>query len=277
MSISCQRTLHRRRWLTKIDRDFADNREVLDWLLDHGADANRTDLHRGDEGLMRRIDPARDYSLKVLNRIAATGDIELFDHVVSRGADPKRSIALHRASKCRDPEKAIAMIDHLLDEHHMDIEAKTEDFRTLIDSLDNGTPLTCAVYYKNLATVKHLLARGARPTPAVNQAVGIWAIPPFLPALGPLFDAGIDPDDILRLVVYTNNIEAARLCIEAGANPKAIISQQEARAARLAARPELNSDNEDEYYDDEHPSDDEVEAGWNDEMEAFLRSLEHAS
>jgi hypothetical protein len=56
-----------------------------------------------------------------------------------------------------------------------------------------------------------------------------------------------------------------------------MISYQEARAARLAARPELNLDNEDENYDDEHPSDDEVEAGWNDEMEAFLRSFEHAS
>lgn len=196
---------------------------------------------------MRRIDPARDYSLKVLNRIAATGSIELFDHVVSRGADPKRSIALYRASKCRDSEKAIAMIDHLLDEHHMDIEATIEDFRTTIESLDNGTPLTCAVYYKNLATVKHLLARGARPTPAVNQALGIWAVPPFLPALGPLLDAGADADDVLESAIHTNNIEAARLCIEAGANAKAMISYQEARAVRLAARPELNSGNEDEY------------------------------
>ena len=275
MSTYCQRTLYR--WLTKIDRDFADNREVLDWLLDHGADANRTDEHREDEDPMHRIDPARDYSLKVLGRIAATGDIELFDHLVSRGADPQRSIALHRASKCRDPEKAIAMIDHLLDKHHMDIEAKREDFRTTIDSIDAGTPLNCAVYYRNLATVKHLLGRGAQPRAATDRAVGLWGLRPFLPALGPLFDAGADADDVLEGAIHTNNIEAARSCIEAGANPKAMISYQEARAARLAARPELNLDNEDENYDDEHPSDDEVEAGWNDEMEAFLRSFEHAS
>lgn len=277
MSIYQQHTLHRARWLTKFFRDFSHDREVLEWLLDHGADANRTDEHREDEDPMHRIDPARDYSLKVLNRIAASGDIELFDYLVSRGADPQRSIALHRASKCRDPKTAIAMIDHLLDEHHMDIEAKTEDFRTTIDSVDAGTPLNYAVYYRNLATIKHLLGRGAQPRAAANQAVGIWGVPPFLPALGPLLDAGADPDYVLRLVICTNNIEAARLCVGSGADPKAIISYQEARAARLAARPELNSDNEDEYYDDEHPSDDESEAGWNDEMEAFLRSFDHAS
>lgn len=227
---------------------------------------------------MHRIDPARDYSLKVLNRIAASGDIELFDHLVSRGADPQRSIALHRVSKCRNSEKAIAMIDHLLDKHHMDIEAKSEDFRTTIDSIDAGTPLNCAVHYQNLATVKHLLRRGAQPKAAAHQAAGsMWGVPPFLPALGPLLDAGADPNYVLRLVICTNNIEAARLCIEAGADLKAIISQQEARATRLAARPELSSDNEDGYYDDEHPSDDESETGWNDEMEAFLRSFNHAS
>lgn len=228
---------------------------------------------------MRRIDPARDYSLKVLNKIAASGDIELFDHIVSRGADPQRSIALHRASKCRDPEKSIAMIDHLLDKHHMNIESKAEDFHTLIDSLDAGTPLNCAVYYRNLATVKHLLKRGAQPrgSGAANQAAGRWGTHPFLPALGPLLDAGADPDGALELVIRTKDIEAVRLCVEAGADLKEIISKQEARAARLAARPEVNSDNEDEYYDDDHPSDDESDAGWNDEIEALLRSSDHAT
>lgn len=226
---------------------------------------------------MRRIDPARDYSLKVLNLIAASADIQLFDHLVSRGADPQRSIALHRASKCRDPEKAIAMIDHLLDKHHMNIEANSEDFRTTVDSLDAGTPLNCAVYYRNLATVKHLLKRGAQPRGAADQAAGRWGVEPFLPALGPLLDAGADPNSALGLVICTNDIEAARLCIEAGADPRTIISNQEARAARLAAGPEANSDNEDEFYDDEYPSNNESEAGWNTKMEALLRSFNYAS
>lgn len=99
-----------------------------------------------------------------------------------------------------------------------------------------------------------------------------------MPPLGPLLDAGADPDDALGLVVIrTNDIQAARLYVEAGADPRAIIASQEARAARLAARPEFNSDNEDEYYHEEHPSDDESDAGWNDEMEALLRSFDYAS
>jgi ankyrin repeat protein len=225
---------------------------------------------------MRRLIDMRDYSLKVLNQIAALGDIELFDHLVSHGADPQRSMALHRASKCPDPEKAIAMIDHLLDKHLLNIEANNADFLTAIDSPDAGTPLNLAVHYRNLATVKHLLKRGAQPRDAANQCAVMLGATPFLPALGPLLEAGADPDDALRVVIRTNDIEAARLCVEAGADPRAIISSQEARAARLAVRPELTSDNEEEYYDDEHPSDDESDAGWNDEMEAFLRSFDHS-
>ena len=222
---------------------------------------------------MRRIDPARDYSLKVLNKIAASGDIELFDHIVSRGADPQRSIALHRASKCRDPEKSVAMIDHLLDKHHMDIESKGEDFHTLIDSIDAGTPLNRAVHYRNLAAVKHLLKRGAQPRDAADQAAGQWGIKPFLPALGPLLDAGADPDDALEVAVYTDNIEAAEICLKAGADPRKIISSQEARAARLAARPKILPDDKKEFWDREHPSDNDSYAGWDDEMECLLRSL----
>jgi hypothetical protein len=46
-------------------------------------------------------------------------------------------------------------------------------------------------------------------------------------------------------------------CVEAGADPRAIISSQEARAVRLAAGPETSSNDGEEYHDDEHPSDDE--------------------
>lgn len=241
--------------------------------MDHGADPSRTDDTRDDNYPIRQLGGMRDYSLKVLNNIAAAGDIELFDHLVSRGADPHRSMALHRAGKCPDPEKSIAMIDHLLDKHHMDIEANSEDLRRTIDSIDAGTPLNCAIYYRNLAAFKRLLKRGAHPR-GLDQIVGRWGVDPFLPALGPLLDAGANPDSALKLIIHTGDIEAARLCVEAGADPRAIISSQEARAARLAARPELNSDEEEEYYDDEYPPEDIINAGWSKEMETFLRSFD---
>lgn len=85
-------------------------------LLDHGADINQTNENRDDEGFYRHTG-WHDFSLKVLNVIATNGDdIQLFDHLISRGANPHRSMALHRASKCQDPGKSIVMIDYLLDE-----------------------------------------------------------------------------------------------------------------------------------------------------------------
>jgi ankyrin repeat protein len=162
-------------------------------------------------------------------------------------------MALHWASKCHDPDKTIAMIDHLLDKHHMNIEANNADFSTAVDSPDFGTPVECAVYYRNLAAVKHLLKRGAQPRGAADKAAGEWGAKPFWPALGPLLDGGADPDDALEWVICTNDVEAARLCVEAGADPRAITSSQKARAARC--RPVA------------YPSD----------MDAFLRSFDHAN
>ena len=166
------------------------------------------------------------------------------------------------------------MIDHLLDEHHMDIEAKREDFSTTIDCVDAGTPLNCAVYYRNLATVKHLLKRGAQPRDAADQSAGPYG---FLPALGPLLDAGADPDHALKIVIQRNDVEAVRLCVKAGADPRAIISMQEVLAARRAARADLDSDDEEKEYDEEYPADDQRNTAWTDEMEALLRSFDHAS
>jgi len=133
-----------------VDSHFADNPGALDWMLDQGVNITRTDIHTTDNGSRLphngRGQGSFDYSLKILNNIAERGDIQLFDHIVSRGADPLRSLALHRASKCADSEKSIAMIDHLLDQHHMDIEANSQVLRPLIHYPgDSGTPLVCAV------------------------------------------------------------------------------------------------------------------------------------
>jgi hypothetical protein len=56
-----------------------------------------------------------DKTLGVLNNAATLGDIDLFDYLVSRGADPSKSIALHAAARCPDPVKTKAMILHLVD------------------------------------------------------------------------------------------------------------------------------------------------------------------
>lgn len=155
---------------------FADNAEALDWLIDQGVDVSRTDHECDDRGkkLAGRGTGARnrDYSLKVLNNIAARGDTELFDHIVSRGAEPLRSLALHRASNIKDAETNTRMIDHLLDKHHMNVEAHTSELRDYAHFPgDSGTPFVCGGYYENLAAVQHLLKRGAATNSALVLAI----------------------------------------------------------------------------------------------------------
>jgi hypothetical protein len=135
-------------------------REILDWMIEHGADINRTDYSRTDGGL--GLAGTVDTSLKVPNGVAARGDIELYDHLVARGADQSRSLALHCASRCKDAGKFTAMIDHLLDKYYMHIEFDNEKLRNHFGMVgDSGTPLRSAVYHQNLAAVHKLLARGA--------------------------------------------------------------------------------------------------------------------
>lgn len=94
---------------------------MLDWLLDQGADLNRP----SDPSLPGRqyFQGDNDLTLGVLNNAAASGDTELFDYLISRGDDPARSIALHHACRCSDPEKTVAMISHLVEKYHFDVNA----------------------------------------------------------------------------------------------------------------------------------------------------------
>lgn len=250
---------------------------MLDWLLDHGADINRTDETRTD--FCRSPWGLIDRSLKVLNIVAARRNIQLLDHLVCRGADLQRSMALHGATKCPDADKSVAMIDHLLDRYHMNIEADDREFRpNMIQGLaDTGTPLNCAVCFQNLAAVKHLLKRGANPLGRfeypISQSIGacLWGPEEFLPAQQPLLEAGAKADLALSIAIREDRLEAAKICVAAGADPRLAISDQEARAARLTARSEQGL-GEDDPWDGYEPWDHVKGAEWNHEMEAFLRS-----
>ena len=212
---------------------------MLDWLLDQGADINRTDSQRLDSGF--NLAPGEtDNSLHVLNNIAASGDMDLFDHLVSRGADTSLCTALHAASRCPDSQKSIAMVRHLLDNHNMDIERNNKDLRRFMhDPHDFGTPLCSAVIHKNLAVVHELLARGARVNAPfyfpIDYAVTEGG---FMPALEPLLRAGADASDALQQCVLTRNIEAAKVCLQFGADPapalRKAIEWEAYRADRIA-------------------------------------------
>lgn len=202
--------------------------EVLDWLLDRGADITRSDeTRRTARGRYRMMGGGKDYSLEVLNRAASQGNIEMFEHLVHRGADPSRSLALHRVSECEDSTKISPMIDHLLDKHQLNIEADNRQFLKTGPRPDFGTPLKVAIYNKNIDAVRNLLKRGADPKSGVRSAIGsnIIVREGWLPALDALLDAGADADDAFDHAVDVAKVEAAMLCLNRGTVSPSVVQQ----------------------------------------------------
>ena len=236
---------HVARRLTLPARDFADDRETLDCLLDQGADINRTDSRRRDDGSVLAVGET-DNSLHLLNIVAASGDIDLFDHLVSRGADPSLCTALHAASKCKDPETSTAMVRHLLDKHNLDINRDKDDLRHFIhDSQDKGSPLCSAILYRNLPVVHELLNRGARVNdPNWSPVYYAAKADGFLPAMEPLLRAGADATEALETSAATRNIDAAKACLQYGPDPapalRVAIDMEERRAYRVASDAEYD-------------------------------------
>lgn len=154
----------------------------------------------------------------------------------------------------------------------MNIEAHTNERRRYMDFPgDTGTPLVCAVYYNNLAAVKHLLKRGAKPESAIVLAIGRPSAPHgYLPAVSLLLDAGADVDEALEQAVDRKNFEAVQICVAKGADAASMLRRIQARAAKKArGRSPALSDKEDcgEY----HSSEDDAEgAGTRSDIVDFL-------
>lgn len=253
--------LHTMARLIRLARDFAHDREMLDCLLDQGADINRTDSMRRDEGSVLAVGEA-DFSLHLLNNVAASGDIDLFDHLVSRGADTSLCTALHAASKCKDPETSTAMVRHLLDKHKMDIDRNRDDLRRIChDPRDKGSPLCSAIIYKNLPVVHELLKRGARvDDPKWSPVYHATKKGGFPAALEPLLRAGADATEALRTSALTTNIDAAKACLQYGPDPapalREAVDLEERRADRVASDAEYDRTHPESSYE---KSEEEVE------------------
>lgn len=218
--------------------------------------------------------------MHLLNNVAASGDIDLFDHLVSRGADTSLCTALHSASRCQDAEMSRAMVSHLLDKHDMDINRNNDDLRDFMhDPHDTGSPLCSAILHKNLAVVRELLNRGARVNSTsdfpVDYAVTAGG---FLPALEPLLHAGADATKALTSSATARNIDAAGVCLRFGADPapalRKAIAREEYRAntiaenaAYFASRPDLKYKKSDTQAERERAQERASQA-----MVAFLKS-----
>jgi ankyrin repeat protein len=174
-----------------------------------------------------------DFSHHLLDRVAALGNVEFFDLLVARGADPLRSSALHRVSVCHGEQKSLSMLSSLIDRHKLDISANMyEGYNDLFDyGPENGTPLCSAVYNRNLPVAAELLRRGAKNqdlTRPVQIAIGGYCgIEYQEPALILLMEeGGVDAQKVLSEAVGLNQISAARLCLERGADSSHTLREQ---------------------------------------------------
>jgi hypothetical protein len=151
----------------------AHDREILDLLLDQVVDINWPDERRDTLG--RYLPPTGkgptlfNKILGILNNTAALGDIELFDHLVSRGADISKSIVLHTATDCPFPIKTKAMIIHLIEKYVFD--SYGDDNAVGLRKLsglgsgpgDSGVPLEFAIIHRNPTAAQVLFEKEADP------------------------------------------------------------------------------------------------------------------
>lgn len=166
-----------------------------------------------------------------------------------------------------------AMIDYLLDVHHMDIEADSENLRDIFAAAhDSGTPLNSAIFYRNLPAVTKLLERGANPEVAVYQAIDSVLTRAYLPAVGPLLDAGADPNGAFGHAVDHLNFEAAQVCLDKGADPSWVLRLQQAKAAKKAAGTFDRYEDEEQGDGGLSSDDDEELAAERERMRNFVRS-----
>lgn len=189
-------------------RYVLDRREILDWLLDQGLDINRG----GNTFLPGANTVFRDNTVAVLNEVAAYGDINLFDHLVARGAKPSQSNAIHHAASSRN---AVAMITHLVEEYHMDVNAKDGcgGLNELVMWHVTPTfPLKYAIRASNLPAAEVLLKYGANVVDACASAI----IYKYTPAVKLLLDNGADPSENLGHAITKDYFEGVQLCLEYG-------------------------------------------------------------
>jgi hypothetical protein len=104
----------------------------------------------------------KDETISCLNYAAMAGDAAYFDFLVSLGADPNRSIALHFAAQNPDRGTTAAMMAHLVDRYGFDILA--EEYCNGLRNTGHWEPgpwvISWAAHYDNPAAVRFLLDRG---------------------------------------------------------------------------------------------------------------------
>jgi hypothetical protein len=204
------------------------HRDILVWLIDRGLDINDPE----DESIQGVEESYRNKTIAVLNAAAKSGDVDLFDYLVSRGAIPSRSNALHNASQSNN---AAAMITHLVDTYHMDVNASDScgGLNEVVKwKTTPVTPLNYAITYSNLPAVETLLKYGAT---GATSACSIAISKNNIPAVKILLEAGADPSKSLGVAVTKDRLEIATICLERGGDI-AVAEERDRFVAAISGR-----------------------------------------
>jgi hypothetical protein len=132
------------------------------------------------------------------------------NYLVSRGAKPSQSNALHNAARSSN---AVAMITHLINTYHLDVNASDAcgGLNELVRwDITPVYPLKNAVSAANLLAAKVLLKYGAEN----RDACGIAIHKKNTPTLSLLLDAGADSSKTLGDTITNDYLEGAILCLE---------------------------------------------------------------
>lgn len=232
--------------LANLPKRQLDSQELVDFFLDHGVDINATgEFVNRDNGVLRYSEPyayvPKGHTV-FLNHAALKGDLQMFDHLVSRSADPARSNALHFAARheTQDLATMTSMMQHLIEKHGFDIDERdavggipAERTYPVNTSYRPAEPVRWAACHNKPASLQALINLGANPAPTVYDA----ATKNRIECLHILLKTGVDASEALALAAKRNYLQAAQLTLEYGAT---------ARQA-LERRPRLRGTNGDTY------------------------------
>lgn len=142
------------------------NKVLVLWLLDHGADPNLRCFKERMDVMTTKSIIGTPVSSRPLDFAAGSGQPDMFDLLIDRGAELDACNALHYAAAdiSREGERRLSTIDFLL-EKGMDInkiELESDDQWLKQYRRRRGTPLHYAAKWGSMPVAVHLISKGAR-------------------------------------------------------------------------------------------------------------------
>lgn len=221
----------------------------MDFYLDQGVDIHTIELDLQYSGIRWPVRIGwrkNNHSSLFLNQAAQFGDLKMFEHLISRGADVSRSDPLHHAArhKSQDVDTLTSIMEHFINKYNLDINARDKTggipLRFRADRPQwmsrSGQPVRWAAYCYNPAALEALINLGADPAPALYVSVSHMR----LDCLEVLLESGYDASEAFALAVSRDEPEAAILALEYGATAEQALRRRPALRGTGGPNPGFN-------------------------------------